>query len=207
MMKRWISLWILAGLFLVLAGTASALTTKPVMPEMLHDLVAGKTFKARMEGYATDEEMKDVTLYFSVYEQESYPADEVEKLAAGDTIVIGGEEFAIRKIETDETGYKVTGPWYTIYLSKNDKGLYTAITDTENRFYKNVFRFEVQAAPDFKFLDSGDPEAEKPVELTIKELIDRYSNEQLNSSEENTVITFDDVGMVKQLEYLYTPWN
>ena len=71
MMKRWISLLILAGLFLVLAGTASALTTKPVMPEMLHDLVAGKTFKARMEGYATDEEMKDVTLYFSVYEQES----------------------------------------------------------------------------------------------------------------------------------------
>ena len=70
-----------------------------------------------------------------------------------------------------------------------------------------MFRFEVQAAPDFKFLDSGDPEAEKPVELTIKELIDRYSNEQLNSSEENTVITFDDAGMVKQLEYLYTPWN
>lgn len=206
MMKRWISLLILAGLFLVLAGTASALTTKPVMPELLHDLVAGKTFKARMEGYATDEEMKNVTLYFSVYEQESYLADEVESLAVGDTIVIGGDDFVIRKIETDETGYKMTG-LYTIYLSKNDKGLYTAITDTENRFYKNVFSFEVQAAPDFKFLDSGDPEAEKPVELTIKELIDRYSDEQLNSMEENTVITFDDDGLVKQLEYLYTPWN
>ena len=206
MMKRLISLLILAGLFLALAGTASALTTKPVMPEMLHDLVAGKTFKARMEGYATDEEMKNVTLYFSVYEQESYLADEVENLAVGDTIVIGGDDFVIRKIETDETGYKMTG-LYTIYLSKNDKGLYTAITDTENRFYKNVFSFEVQAAPDFKFLDSGDPEAEKPVELTIKELIDRYSDEQLNSMEENTVITFDDDGLVKQLEYLYTPWN
>ncbi|MBO5534072.1 MAG: hypothetical protein J6B53_01535 [Clostridia bacterium] len=206
MMKRWISLLILAGLFLVLAGTASALTSKPVMPELLHDLVAGKTFKARMEGYATDEEMKNVTLYFSVYEQESYLADEVENLAVGDTIVIGGDDFVIRKIETDETGYKMTG-LYTIYLSKNDKGMYTAITDTENRFYKNVFSFEVQAAPDFKFLDSGDPEAEKPVELTIKELIDRYSDEQLNSMEENTVITFDDDGLVKQLEYLYTPWN
>ncbi len=206
MMKRLISLLILAGLFLVLAGTASALTTKPVMPELLHDLVAGKTFKARMEGYATDEEMKNVTLYFSVYEQESYLADEVENLAVGDTIVIGGDDFVIRKIETDETGYKMTG-LYTIYLSKNDKGLYTAITDTENRFYKNVFSFEVQAAPDFKFLDSGDPEAEKPVELTIKELIERYSDEQLNSMEENTVITFDDDGLVKQLEYLYTPWN
>lgn len=206
MMKRLISLLILAGLFLVLAGTASALTTKPVMPEMLHDLVAGKTFKARMEGYATDEEMKNVTLYFSVYEQESYLADEVENLAVGDTIVVGGDDFVIQKIETDETGYKMTG-LYTIYLSKNDKGLYTAITDTENRFYKNVFSFEVQAAPDFKFLDSGDPEAEKPVELTIKELIDRYSDEQLNSMEENTVITFDDDGLVKQLEYLYTPWN
>lgn len=206
MMKRLISLLILAGLFLVLAGTASALTTKPVMPELLHDLVAGKTFKARMEGYATDEEMKNVTLYFSVYEQESYLADEVENLAVGDTIVIGGDDFVIQKIETDETGYKMTG-LYTIYLSKNDKGLYTAITDTENRFYKNVFSFEVQAAPDFKFLDSGDPEAEKPVELTIKELIDRYSDEQLNSMEENTVITFDDDGLVKQLEYLYTPWN
>ena len=206
MMKRLISLLILAGLFLALAGTASALTTKPVMPEMLHDLVAGKTFKARMEGYATDEEMKNVTLYFSVYEQESYLADEVENLAVGDTIVVGGDDFVIQKIETDETGYKMTG-LYTIYLSKNDKGLYTAITDTENRFYKNVFSFEVQAAPDFKFLDSGDPEAEKPVELTIKELIDRYSDEQLNSMEENTVITFDDDGLVKQLEYLYTPWN
>lgn len=207
MMKRWISLLILAGLFLVLAGTASALTTKPVMPEMLHDLVAGKTFKARMEGYATDEEMKDVTLYFSVYEQESYPADEVEKLAAGDTIVIGGEEFAIRKIETDETGYKVTGPWYTIYLSKNDKGLYTAITDTENRFYKNVFAIEVPAASSLRFLDWSDPEAEAPVKMTCKDLLTRYMNNEIHSTEDNTEITFDADGNLTEVIYRYSPWN
>ncbi|MBQ9009507.1 MAG: hypothetical protein IJ088_09285 [Clostridia bacterium] len=206
-MKKWIVMLALAGLLLGLMGSASALTTKPVMPQMLHDLVAGKTFKARMDGYVTNEDRTKVTLSFTVCEQESYLAEEVERLTVGDTLVIGGEDFVIMQMEPDETGYKLTGEGYSVYLINNGKGIYTAITDTENRFYKTVFSIEVPVTDGFRFLDYGNPEATEPTELSVTDLLDRYSGEQMTSTEENTVIVFDADGNLNRVEYHYTPWN
>ena len=211
-MKKSVSLLLLLAMLLSVCSVASAETApaqkvKPVMPERLRELVAGKTFTARWDGYACDEEIENVTLYFQVCEQETYTAEEVEALQAGDVIVIGGDEFVVKAIEQDEFGYNVTGLWYSIFLYKGDNGLYKAVTDTENRFYTNLFAFEVPAPTDLRFLNWSDPEAEAPVEMTLKDLVTMRMNDEIFSSEDNTEITFDENGRLIEIVYRYTPWN
>ena len=91
--------------------------------------------------------------------------------------------------------------------TKNDDGAYYAVTDTESRFYKNVFAVDVPAAHEFRFLDWCDPEADAPTELSLKEMLTRYSNDEIHSTEDNTEVTFDENGRVTQIIYRYPPWN
>ena len=206
-MKKLVCVLTLICLLLVSLSAASAQTVEPLMPERLRELVAGKTFIARMEGLFIDEEMEYVTLFFQVCEQETYPAAEVEALQVGDIIVIGGDPFEIKKISQDENGYEMTGEYYSIYLYKNDEGFYYAVTDTENRFYKNVFAFEIPAPATLRFLDWSDPDAEAPTVLTVKDLVNKYMNEEIHSTEDNTEITFDADGNLSEIVYRYSPWN
>ena len=207
-MKKRICAFIMTlTLALSLAAAVSAQTVEPVMPDILRDTLAGKTFIARMEGFASDEAMEKATLYFQICEQETYPAGQVESLAAGDTIMVGGDEFVIKSVEKDETGYTLTGEWYTVYLYQNDAGAYYAVSDTEHRFYKNVFGIEVRATDSFVFLDKSDPETQTPKELTLNDLLTRYINEEINSSPDNTVIAFDENGVLSTMTYSFSPWN
>ena len=79
------------------AVTASAETVQPLMPDILRELLAGKTFIAQMDGYSSDEAMEHVTLFWQICEQEEYTAEEVEALAVGDTILVGGDSFEIKE--------------------------------------------------------------------------------------------------------------
>ena len=190
-----------------LTASAYAQTVEPVMPETLKSLVAGKTLLAIMEGYSSDAEMEHATLFFQICEQEHYRREEVEALAAGDVILVGGEAFAIREAERNEYGYVLTGEWYTIFLYENDEGMYYAVTDTEHRFYKKAFAIEAPAQSDLRFRDWSDPEADAPLELTLKDLLTRYANEDIHSMPDNTEITFDEEGRLVEFMYRYTPWN
>lgn len=206
-MKKLVSVIVLFCMLLTSLTAATAETVSPLMPEMLKQLVAGKTFIARLEGFASDEEMEHASLYLQVSEQETYKAEEVEALQAGDAIVVGGEEFIIKEIKQDEFGYEFIGEWYSIFLSKNEEGFYNAVTDTENRFYTHLFSLEIPAPSSFRFLDWSDPEAEEPSELTLKDLLIRYSNDEIHSTEDNTEITFDEEGNLTAIIYRYSPWN
>ncbi|MDO5327439.1 MAG: hypothetical protein Q4G00_12060 [Clostridia bacterium] len=207
-MKKTISVLVLICVLLVsLTVSASAQTVAPVFPEALRQLVAGKTFIASANGFVCNEEMDHVTLYFQICEQESYTAEEVEALQPGDTIIVGGEEFKIKEIKQDEFGYEFVGELYAIFVTKNEKGLYNAVTDTENRFYRNLFAIEVPAPSDMVFLDWSDPEAEAPTELTLKDYVNRYMNDEINSTPDNTEITFDENGNLTAVTYRYSPWN
>lgn len=189
------------------AVTASAETVQPLMPDILRELLAGKTFIAQMDGYSSDEAMEHVTLFWQICEQEEYPAEEVEALAVGDTILVGGDSFEIKEISQDEFGYQLNSEYYTIFAYKNDEGKYTIVTDTENRFYATVVSIEVPAPADLRFVDWSDPEAEAPTELTLKDLVTRYENNEIHSIPDNTQITFDADGKLVEVKYTYSPWN
>ena len=189
------------------AVTASAETVQPLMPDILRELLAGKTFIAQMDGYSSDEAMEHVTLFWQICEQEEYTAEEVEALAVGDTILVGGDSFESKEISQDEFGYQLNSEYYTIFAYKNDEGKYTIVTDTENRFYATVVSIEVPAPADLRFVDWSDPEAETPTELTLKDLVTRYENNEIHSIPDNTQITFDADGKLVEVKYTYSPWN
>ncbi len=203
-------IWVIAMVCALLVGmmaAASAQTVTPLESELKRSVLAGKTFIGRMEGFASDEEMENGTLYFQICEIETYTVAEVEALQAGDVIVVGGDEFEIKAVKQDEYGYDLTGKYYNIFLYKNDEGAYYAVTDTENRFYKDVFGFSAVPSENFKFLDWSDPEAEQPTELTLHDLLERYSKEEINSTADNTEFSFDENGNLAQVIYRYSPWN
>lgn len=203
-MKKLVCIAILLCLALT-AVSASAQIVEPRIPAALRDVIAGNTYIGQLTGYASDEAKEHVTLYFMICEQETYTPKEIEALQPGDVIVVGGDNFVIQEIKQDEFGLVLVGDWYSISLYKNHEGLYIAISDTENRYYKNVFGIEIPVPPQTPFLDFGDPEAEKPVELTVKDLLNRY--EELTFLPDNTQVSFDENGNLTQIMYLYTPWN
>ena len=207
-MKKTVCAMVLVCVLLVsLTAGAAAQTVEPLMPGLLRELVAGKTFIAAMEGYACDEAMEKATLYFRISEQETYKAEDVKALQTGDTLVVGGSDFVIQAIEQDEFGYYLTGEDFSIFLSANDDGLYYAVGDTEERFYRTICSIEIPASADLLFLDWSDPEADDPTELTLKDLLTRYANEEIHSMEDNTEITFDENGKLVSILYRYSPWN
>ena len=195
---------------LLLCAAACAQTVEPVVPEALRTLLAGKTFKARMDGYGWGtEDMSDAKIVWQICERETYPAEAVEALKEGDTLVVGGDRFVIKTIEQQDWGYDLTSVdgWYDLTLTKNEDGRYWAITDTENSFYTNLFQVEVPVPEDMQFLDQSDPEAEEPTVLTVKDLLERAMNEELHLDETNTTITFDEEGRLMSVHYTYAPWN
>ena len=125
----------------------------------------------------------------------------------GDTILVGGDSFEIKEISQDEFGYQLNSEYYTIFAYKNDEGKYTIVTDTENRFYATVVSIEGPAPADLRFVDWSDPEAEAPTELTLKDLVTRYENNEIHSIPDNTQITFDADGKLVEVKYTYSPWN
>ena len=207
MKKTLIALFLISALLISLTAGAYADTVEPIVPEALRSLVAGKTFTAFIDGFASDEDMEKATLYLQICEQETYVADEIESLEAGDILQTGSDEFLIKAISQDEFGYELTGEYNTLYLYKNEAGYYYAVTETENRFYKNLFLIEVRADSTLRFMDWSDPEADDPTELTLKDLLTRYLNEEIHSFADNTEVTFDENGHLSEILYRYTPWN
>ena len=136
MKKTLIALFLISALLISMTAGAYADTVEPIVPEALRNLVAGKTFTAFIDGFASDEDMEKATLYLQICEQETYVADEIESLEAGDILQTGSDEFLIKAISQDEFGYELTGEYNTLYLYKNEAGYYYAVTETENRFYK-----------------------------------------------------------------------
>lgn len=201
------SLFAVICALLVCWAAGCAQTAEPQMPEKLRGLVAGKTHIACLEGYAADEAMAHVSLSFVIYEQETYQAQDVQALAPGDTLTVGGEPFRILSIKQDEYGYEVTGETYDLFLYPNEDGLYYAVSDTEHRFYAAVAAIEVPAPADLRFVDGSDPEAEEATVGTLQDLLDRYGKEEINSSADNTEITFDEEGRLTEIVYRYSPWN
>ena len=208
-MKKTLCIFALICVLLAsLTVSASAQTVEPLMPELLRQVLAGKTFTARMDSYFFDESMEHIILGFQICEKETYPAEAIEALKPGDTILVGGEEFLIKEFKQEDFGYEAVGETYSIILTKNDAGLYTAISDTETSFFKNLFLIEADVGgSDFRFVDASAGDDVPPTVLNVQEMVKKLSNGEIHSNEDNTKITFDENGKLVEFLYTYSPWN
>ena len=191
-------------------GSVSAQTVRPLVPEDYKSLVAGKTFTASLNGYGWGEDITDnLQMTWRISERETYAAETIESLQPGDELYAGNGRYTVGKIEQDEWGYVVTDEegWTTLSFIKGEDGRYRATTENDNPFWTGVFTVEVQVSDSLRYLDWSDPEAEAPVELTVRELMERVSADEILLDENNTQITFDEEGRLSVVLQQYSPWN
>ena len=86
-MKKMIcALTVICMLLVSLTAAACAQTVKPTVPETLRNLVAGKTLIGRLTGMYTDD-AGNAAFTCEISEQETFKAEEIEALQAGDTVL------------------------------------------------------------------------------------------------------------------------
>ena len=184
---------------------------KPATSETFKALVGGKTFEAsvsRNECFGQDEDSR-YTITITVYEETRFEAKDIENLKDLDILAFGpGQAIVIMEKTTDESGILVKDGDSDMYsFIKTDDGYYIALTDTENRFYTEVFAVTIPLEKDISFLDWSDPEnLEGPVNKGYEELLDLLLADT-NFAPYNTKVTFDEDGKLVELLYTYSPWN
>ena len=204
-----------AAALLCAALTAFALpsfaqTVRPGPSGLVRQMVAGKTFPARLVGYTWSGDAADLSLTFTLCEPETFSRDGIEALQKGDTVVAGGFPYEVYTVSREEGQVVVnSGLEYTdtLVFRLQDSGVYTAFTETDIPYWRDSVAVEWLVSPDAVFLDWGDPEAEIPLTCTIDELMDRVIDDSILLNPDNTEITFDEEGRLSVLLYRYSPMN
>ena len=183
---------------------------KPAMSETFKDLVASKTFEARIDevgSFGEDEDARYM-IKITVCEMTRYAAD-IANLQAHDIVAFNpGEATMAMEVTSDEFGFYIKDGENTGYsFTREEDGSYTVRTDTDYILYTDVFSITVPLEKDISFLDWSDPEnLEEPVKKGFDELISLLQ-EDTNFSPYNTRVTFDENGKLVEFLYTYSPFN
>ncbi len=197
-------------LFVCVTLTASAQTIQPQTSPLILQLLAGKSFTARLNGCTfSDENMSDAMLEITIYERDEFAAEDIQKLQVDDEIVYGNLSKApVASVLTDEFGVtiNVDTPYTAVYFYELENGSYIAIDEDEHAHWHELFTLSVPADSGVIYRDWSDPEADVPTDRTFAELVEDIANDVL-FYEENTTVTFDDAGKLIIVLRNYSPWN
>ena len=193
-----------------LSSVAGAQSVSPVSSLLLRQIVAGKTFTARLAGYAWWGDETEMILIFTLCERESYEKDQIESLQEGDEITVGGFPYQVATVENDDGLIVVTVSGMlpeTFHFWPGEDGYYTVTTDTDDPFWQGNITVECPVSPNAVYQDWSDGGAEAPVTHKISELMERLMNEEVFLDENNTEITFDETGSLSVVLQHASPLN
>lgn len=197
-------------LFTCISLTASAQTVQPQISPLILQMLAGKSFTARLNGCTfSDEDMSDAMLEITIYERDEFAAEDIQKLQVGDEIIYGDlSKDPVNSVLTDEFGVTINmdTPYTAVYFYELENGSYIAIDEYEHAHWHELFTFSVPADSSVIYRDWSDPEADTPTDRTFAELVEDIADDVL-FYEENTTVTFDDAGKLIVVLRNYSPWN
>ena len=159
MMKRIASL-ILAAVMLFTASMAAAKTVEPESTET--DGLAGVTVHATVGEYDAETKTFSVTLY----DDDRFDIDEIEKLEAGDILLAGGRLYKVKEMTEDEDGdfTVVTEDGYEIVLFQvGDEDMIAQSTDDDRRYMHAFGILHLPAAAAIRYEDNTDPDQAEAV--------------------------------------------
>ena len=184
----------------ILAASVTASANVTSLPsKTLVSLTAGKTFDAKIAGYGWGEEddPSSLSIDFTVIEPTSYAAADIESLAADDQIISGYESYTISSVKQDGSSIIVAPKevWLTpLTFTPADDGSYTAETE-DGMVMSDSFTFPGKLSPDLVYVNA---EGE---ELTAAELLRDMSADSIDTSASTTKITFDENGLVTEINF------
>lgn len=207
-MKKWLSVLCLV-LVVCLAASASAISVvRPATPDMLKDMVGGKSFDVEKTGlgFTGEDEDTKFVVTLALCENKYFDAATVEALEVGDILYIDFfNAIRIMEMEKDEMGdIVVKGAEGEGYLFTRIDGRYLLTTDYSYPIWARLFFMEVPIEKDIKFIDWT---GEEPVEKGYDELIELLTDEDTNIAPYNTTVTFDENGNMVEFKYVSSPYN
>lgn len=174
------------ALAVLMALTATAALAKSVEPEDTElDHFAGATLHATVGSYNETTKTFTVTLY----DDDRYDAEDIEKMEIGDILLCGGEVYRVKEkkmledgdIETVmEDGTEIN------FIQVGDDGMVAQSPDDDRRFMHAFAVLQLPAAWNIILEDASDVEKEEPViTVGLEEIL------KIKAEKEETSIGFD----------------
>ena len=181
-MKKTVSL-ILAAMMVFAASLALAKTVEPESTET--NGLAGTTIHATVGEYNAQAKTFTVTLY----DDDRFDIDKIEKLEAGDTLLAGGRVYQVREKTEDESGdiMVVTADGEEIvFVQVGDDNMIAQSTDDDRRYMHAYAVLNLPVAEGIVYEDNSDPEkAEAVVTKGLEDIL------KIKAEKEKTSIGFD----------------
>ena len=160
MSKKWTS-FILAMVMLFTAAMAMAMTVEPENTDT--EKLAGKTVSATVGEY--DDAMNAFRV--SVYEKDRFDEDEIEKLAAGDTLLADGRLFTVKEMTKAPYGelMAVTEDGNEIVFEKDDDEYTAHFTDDDRQCMHVIAVLLLPPAAGIVYEDNSDPDLDAQMKV------------------------------------------
>ena len=213
MKKRLLTFVLFVSVLSLMCSAAFAATIRPL--ETQFDHIEQTSFYARILAYNEDSD----TLTVELIAPETFAADEVEALKAGDSIYTNGQERLIESIECISWGVysinEVDEPNY-VYLAMDEECNYK--TENYGDFtWHTLTEIECPVQETLLFLDYITDQNGSPLDLPVvhtardltNEMLDMGPNEAftVGLTTNNVYVTFDDAGNLATIHRFYVPWQ
>lgn len=181
-MKKTVSL-ILAAVLILTASLALAKTVEPESTET--DGLPGTTIHATVGSY------NELTNTFTVtlYDDDRFDIEDIEKLAVGDILVAGGAVYKVKEKTEEEDGdiLVITEDGSEIvFFQVGDEDMIAQSTDDDRRYMHAFAVLRLPVAANIRYEDDSDPEkAEAVVTEGIENIL------AVKAEKERTSIGFD----------------
>ena len=182
MMKKTVFL-ILAAVMILTASIAAAKTVEPESTET--DGLAGVTVHATVGEYDAQTKTFTVTLY----DDDRFDIDNIEKLEAGDTLLAGGRLYRVKEKTEEESGdilIATEDGYEIVFFQVGDGDMIARSTDDDRRYMHAFSVLHLPAAAAIRYEDNSDPDQ---AEAVITEGLDDIL--KIKSEKETTSIGFD----------------
>ena len=186
-MKKTVSL-ILAAMMVFAASLALAKTVEPESTET--NGLAGTTIHATVGEYDAQAKTFTVTLY----DDDRFDIDKIEKLEAGDTLLAGGRVYQVREKTEDESGdiMVVTADGEEIvFVQVGDDNMIAQSTDDDRRYMHAFGILRLPAAAAIRYEDNSDPDK---TEAAVTEGLENIL--KIKAEKEENSIGFDFYGTI-----------
>lgn len=173
----------LAAIMLFTVSIASADTVMPDADE--YEGLAGHAVNATVGAYSTEKNTFTVTLY----KNDSFDAEDIEKLTVGDILLAGGQLYQVKEKAEDESGeirVLTEDGNEIIFIQISDDHMSAQSTDDDRRFMHAFAVLDLPVAEEIVYEDNSDPEKTEAVITRDLEAILKIKAEK-----EETSIGFD----------------
>ena len=143
-------------------------------------------------------------LHFTVYDYARYDAVQISQLAAGDTLVVDGQDMTVETVEDTEAGIFVNGGLENggVDLAPGDGGTYYISQMDDAKDYQTVGEATLPVSQDFVLTDDSDPD--HPGQTLLSGDLFSLEDDGVGFTANNTSLTVEG-GYVVSAQRVYIP--